>query len=308
MLDFESTFGALPPAGLLAEQQNCSGQGYGTDFGCYPINDSLGRDAPNHSWLVLILPFLGEQELFDQFDLNSPIFDHPNDPQEASPLVLPCPGNLKSAPLYDSNMSGAQNPANGSGKVFGRGNFAAIISPVHVDHQLFFQGALGGFQPGDALGQPLKKITDPLRTTLVVTEVRKSPFDWDHRGVWTVPWPASTVLAADVHHAGTATNLELVPNYVPDPDNSLPQLPNNQLADVGDSLFKCLPLQAFKIGMPCTNLTSFMSAAPRSLHPGGVTASALDCSVRFLSNDIDVGFYSSLIYTRTGTRRQIDGT
>jgi hypothetical protein len=98
VLQFESVFGALPPAGLLAEQQDCGSQGFGNDFGCHPISNNTVGDAPNHSWIVLILPYIGEEKLFDQFDLTSSIFTHPNDPQEVSPSVLQCPGSLKSAP------------------------------------------------------------------------------------------------------------------------------------------------------------------------------------------------------------------
>ena len=45
--------------------------------------------------------------------------------------------------------------------------------------------------------------------------------------------------------------------------------------------------------MPCNRRTrepgvnGYMSAAPRSLHPGGVNASYLDGHVAFLENDVD---------------------
>lgn len=49
---------------------------YAADYGTYPpatLRDTAGR--PLHSWRVLILPYLGEQETFDQFDLSKP-WDH----------------------------------------------------------------------------------------------------------------------------------------------------------------------------------------------------------------------------------------
>ena len=49
---------------------------YAADYGTYPpavTRDSAGRAL--HSWRVLILPYLGEQSLYDQFDLSKP-WDH----------------------------------------------------------------------------------------------------------------------------------------------------------------------------------------------------------------------------------------
>ncbi len=49
---------------------------YAADFGTYPpavLRDSAQR--PLHSWRVLILPYLGEQATYDQFDLSKP-WDH----------------------------------------------------------------------------------------------------------------------------------------------------------------------------------------------------------------------------------------
>ncbi|MEL6104669.1 MAG: DUF1559 domain-containing protein [Planctomycetota bacterium] len=46
---------------------------YAADHGTYPpsvLRDSAGK--PLHSWRVLILPYLNEQELYDQFDLSQP--------------------------------------------------------------------------------------------------------------------------------------------------------------------------------------------------------------------------------------------
>jgi hypothetical protein len=44
----------------------------------------------------------------------------------------------------------------------------------------------------------------------------------------------------------------------------------------------------------------FLSAAPRSNHPGGVLAAALDCHAGFVSNQIDSYVFSYLIATNDG--------
>lgn len=46
---------------------------YAADHGVYPAPASVDRNgAPLLSWRVLILPYLGEEELYDQFNLNAP--------------------------------------------------------------------------------------------------------------------------------------------------------------------------------------------------------------------------------------------
>jgi hypothetical protein len=50
---------------------------YAADFGAYPPNATLDANGvPLHSWRVLILPYLDQEALFDQFDLKQP-WSHP---------------------------------------------------------------------------------------------------------------------------------------------------------------------------------------------------------------------------------------
>lgn len=51
---------------------------YATDHGSYPPPQIVAADGtPTHSWRVLLLPYLGEEELFNQYDLNQP-WDSPS--------------------------------------------------------------------------------------------------------------------------------------------------------------------------------------------------------------------------------------
>ncbi len=51
---------------------------YQTEFGCYPPAYVAGPDGrPWHSWRVLILPFVGEGELYSQYEFSEP-WDGPN--------------------------------------------------------------------------------------------------------------------------------------------------------------------------------------------------------------------------------------
>jgi prepilin-type processing-associated H-X9-DG protein len=72
------------------------------------------------------------------------------------------------------------------------------------------------------------------------------------------------------------------------------QRPNNQGPNK-DTVLDCAKFsdQALAAAMPCNPQTftlgvnGYMSAAPRSLHPGGVNASYLDGHVAFLEDNVD---------------------
>ena len=55
------------------EQVAAALNAYASDYGTYPPPAIYGADGtPLHSWRVLILPYLGENELFDRYDFNEP--------------------------------------------------------------------------------------------------------------------------------------------------------------------------------------------------------------------------------------------
>ncbi|KAA5544684.1 DUF1559 domain-containing protein [Roseiconus nitratireducens] len=100
---------------------------YAADHGTYPpaiLRDDAGR--PLHSWRVLILPYLGEQETYDLFDLSKPwddeinlqasyetpgVYQHPSDLRrsrgQSGYYLLTGPGTLfpTSGPLSPTNIS-----------------------------------------------------------------------------------------------------------------------------------------------------------------------------------------------------------
>ena len=69
---------------------------YEDEHGCFPpayVADASGR--PMHSWRVLILPYLDQQQLYDQYDFSEP-WNGPNN-QQLGPPSWPgtaqlCPG------------------------------------------------------------------------------------------------------------------------------------------------------------------------------------------------------------------------
>ncbi len=185
-----------------------------------------------------------------------------------------------------------------------KGNYAAYVSPFHVDLQYLYPGALIGTP------QALRSIEDGTSTTLLLSEVRTLDHEKDERGAWALAWNGASLLAFDMHpedwthaHDGTGmgdtvTTQNRAP-YVANPDSlGETQRPNNQGPNF-DTTKHCsdsvdlLARISTERHMPCSlhistiGVKGHMSAAPRSLHPGGVNAAYLDGHVTFLVNDVD---------------------
>ncbi|HJT33953.1 MAG TPA: DUF1559 domain-containing protein [Pirellulales bacterium] len=69
--------------------------GYADDYGCFPpayIADAEGRQM--HSWRVLILPYMGYQDLYRRYDFGEP-WDGPNNQllRKEVPLEFQCPSD-----------------------------------------------------------------------------------------------------------------------------------------------------------------------------------------------------------------------
>ncbi len=312
ILNYESANKALPACGWVQKLEVSAGQI--AQKGSF--NPTSGKQF---SWMITILPYIEESALFDQFDMT---YD-PNNPSAHN--VLNQNGNgsgdLFSLP-HARHVSAFVCPSDASGdkyykgigqqsngKYFAKGNMAAYAGPVHIEHEQFFPGGLGGFQPGTAKGQSLRRVKDGTSKTIVVTEVRARNEERDRRGAWAGSWSGSSLLAVDLHSANpngggfpSDDPWGFYQPYYPDPGQKSfeTQTPNKQRldppptggVDILDQVQGCpYPARAAAEGMPCAQYhgwsNGFGSAAPRSVHPGGVHAVALDGHVGFISDNID---------------------
>ena len=238
------------------------------------------RSGPMLSWIVLILPHMEEQNLYDLFDFSATVLEQANEPQEAQPTSLLCPSDGSAGRFYS-------DPTQTNKKRFAKGNYAAFASPFHIRNQFRFPGAISG------KGKKIAEIRDGTSNTLMLSEVRTRGHEQDQRGAWALPWNGSTLLAFDMHNTGRSA-YEASPHSL-----GQTQLPNSGIAEFDgsslirgnmDILYGCPePNLAQLEGMPCGDYEKFrwLSSAPRSRHPGGVNVVYADGHTRFYLNEVD---------------------
>lgn len=270
-VNYEAAHKTLPPAATLppaSEALYYSSRYFRVDL----------RKGSLHGWLVRLLPYLEQTPLYRQFDMTKHIAANTASPQATQPAALLCPSDGSAGRKFQY-----QNSELGLSATFGKANIAGFANPYHVDGY-DFPGAISLY------GTPLRRVTDGLSRTLVLSEVRTRDDPLDQRGAWALPWAGASLLSFDMHPAQSRREAEIdvpVYRYVAYSLGKT-QPPNSKQADV---LYACPdPVGEQVDALPCTtdlDRWGYISAAPRSNHPGGVNAACLDGSGHFLSDDVD---------------------
>jgi prepilin-type N-terminal cleavage/methylation domain-containing protein/prepilin-type processing-associated H-X9-DG protein len=290
ILNYETAEKKLPPAGLCGDRTKDIFEG---PF--YP------RGGQMISWVVLVMPYFEEQNLFRQFDLHQSVLQQAGDPQ-ATPLpILMCPSDETQGRYFSDSALTA-------GKRFAKANYAAFVSPYHVSFADWWPSGLSGVHP-----YRLSSVLDGATNTLLLSEVRTRANEQDQRGAWALPWTGSTLLAFDEHDAAWPAPEDdaLKDSYmasefsysVSSISAGQTQPPNN-LGPNFDILYDCSDAAgAQKDSMPCATFGSsfdWLSAAPRSKHIGGVNVAFLDGHIGFLPDTIDEKTMAYLVSATDG--------
>ncbi len=232
------------------------------------------RGGNMYSWVVMLLPQLEQQPLYNSFNLNVSVLNQVNAPQNTLLNVMRCPSDAAHDRTFvDSTLT--QN------QPFAKGNYVAYVSPHRVETQHLYPGAL--VANGSST---FAKIVDGTSNTALVTEVRTRVSRSDQRGVWALPWNASSLIAYDLHPiAGGGSGFEGDQTTM----NVTCQTPNNTQRPNADVLYNCNVIESQNRKMPCFTYSSagYLSAAPRSGHPNLVQTLFCDGHVESWNNNID---------------------
>jgi prepilin-type processing-associated H-X9-DG protein len=265
--NYETTHECFPPSGIVGTNPSPT-----RSDGSF-----VERQGKMFSWIVLILPQLEQDNLHAKFDFNVDILNQPNEPQAVPLKTVMCPSeSARGRSLQDAALT--------NNKKFAKGNYAAFVSPYHTDQQDDFPGGLSGHKKHTA-----QSIKDGFSNTLAVSEVRTRGLADDQRGAWALPWTGATMMAFDMHADESNPNIK---HYVPSLSSlGVTQVPNGIGPNV-DMIHKCSDAAGAQVErMPCGEYgdggNHYLSAAPRSQHPGGVNVVFLDGHTGFISNSID---------------------
>jgi len=248
------------------------------------------KSGTNHSWVSALLPYAEEQSLHDQIDFKRRVTDQPGNPQIQVPASLLCPSDSARGRLFEH-----RDPETGKTVRFAKANYATFSNPFHID-SWFFSGAIWLYE------RRPERIVDGTSQTLVFAEIRTRDNHADQRGAWALPWSGSTLLSFDFHPElnDLFKNKDTTPNYKPWPASlGQTQYPNSINGDV---LYDCPEPEVAQFEqIPCNaQYWGYISAAPRSFHPGGVNAAFLDGHVTFLPNNVDEYAMLYMVNTNDG--------
>ncbi|WP_152098691.1 DUF1559 domain-containing protein [Lacipirellula parvula] len=252
------------------------------------------------SWIARILPYIELQTLYQQMDFKKDFDDYKVEvvanvptPERSQPAILLCPSDSAVGRLFESRYTG--------NRAFGKGNYAAYAGPEHIVCTLF-RGAIVH------RGQSLKRLTDGLSNTVMLTEVRTLDEPTDQRGAWALAWTGTSLLGLDYHsdtlglNSSCADGTNQSSAYIPIPTQEATDranMPNNPPGKFNfDFERQCVDqTSAAFAGMPCKGegTDNYWSAAARSLHPSGVYGANADGSIRWISDDISGPLFAQLI-------------
>ena len=291
--NYESAHQKFPPSGTFSEIEN--------------IHETWDL-GPN--WAILTLPFMEEQALYDQFNLNLPISDPINRPARGIHMAtMLCPSDTGADTKYNPIAAGGNKGGSAIfwGDNWARGNYAAngANAPMHGNMEketgiygevrqargnrklvnMTWKNPLRRGVMGPNLSLRQKDILDGTSKTLLVTEVRIGLNARDRRGVWAM----STVGASSLFWHGWSEGSIGPANGPNDRSPSSDDIPGClDIIRMFDANGQNGVAVMAKEGMTCRlNRASIngTQAGARSQH-GGVFGANVDGSVHFISNDI----------------------
>ena len=275
VLNYESQSSIFPPS---------SSWPAGVD----PFNVPLDNYRAN--WVILVLPFMEQQALYNSIALASPISGTANANNVAARMTslstLLCPTDSHNREPFMGSMNAATAAW---GDNWARGNYAAnaALGIMGASSGEVFNAALptssgwkASYQRG-VMGAncavTMAGIRDGTSNTLMLAEIRAGVVPFDSRGVWALSGGSSALWGH--------TNMMYMDDYGPNctnvyADNT--KAGGDIVAALGGSD------AAVNEGMPCFGRSDTINdeQTARSMHPGGVNTCFADGSIHWISDNI----------------------
>lgn len=292
--NYQDVNGTLPPAILIRPGASKTM----AHFTGVPLNPPANRNfGPN--WIVLILPFIEQENLYRQAEPSISRYMSNGDPnwrviRSTRIKLLLCPSD-----------DGQNIPWSGAGGDWHRGNYACNAGGIHqynipsgTTSGIGFISSENGNTPTNGswpavpMGTPgggvmcmnwgaaIHRIEDGSSNTVMLSEVRVgshlSPFD--PRGTWALGFPGASVISG--HYSWDCTT--------PNDRNSNSDDCEGAVND---------PVRGMGAWQPCP----FQQAQARSRHIGGVLVSMGDGSTRFVKDSVSQAVWWYMNVRNDGT-------
>jgi prepilin-type N-terminal cleavage/methylation domain-containing protein len=235
------------------------------------------------NWVIMVLPFLGEQPLYDQFDLSQPISHAVNrEPRGVTLSVMLCPTDHGQTMQKFNRAAEGDNWARGNYGANGSlGGYSTIWSGAAGPKAVRWRSDWTRGVMGANVAVRIGDITDGTTKTMLLGELRVGLAEMDRRGVWAMGGPGSSSLWQHGSDDGAG--------------------PNSCLQG-SDNIIACWEIEAV-VGRDsmtrdcmgcCNSCPTSSQATTRSQHIDGVHICLADGSVRFLSDFVEKGTHSEL--------------
>ena len=235
------------------------------------------------TWITMMLPFMEQSALHDQYDFSLPSDHDNNEPvTETDIATLRCPSDEAKAPTGNTGTGGVP------GNRYAKGNYAARTGGKYTNENNAPDGWdniewKGPFTYRPALSTRLDDCKDGLSNTIYFAEILTQASSGDCRGAWgrvgCVHFSPHTRNASDewivTPNASGSNNLLDAPPYC---------------GDGADKFTPCVDDDSDGNG----------GIGARSYHPGGVNCALGDGSVRFVSETINGITWRNAMTIRAG--------
>lgn len=220
--------------------------------------DPLRSDSWGATWAVMLLAFLDQEALANQYDPRLHAGHLRNAPVTSDELeVLQCP-SAEQLPVVN-----LRKIAQGSG-VYSKGNYAACVGGSYANESN--EKSRKPFSFNAPFGASFSQMTDGLSDTVLTSEILGLPYSDDSRGAW------GRVGGATFSERTTSQFMATPNSFVMDGP-----IHCNTVRSAEDGKLRCVD---------CQHYGPRGGVGARSRHPGGVLAGWGDGSVRFTADTV----------------------